>query len=162
MAKLKLLEKWDWYDEVTIDTELSGAALRVAFRLASNIRDERCIAYPSVKTLAAECGICERAVQKALRQLHARGHITQIAEGGGRIRTTKWELGSTSRPLKRSSENRTESSSFSTETVNGRSQNPERAFAKPRTGVRKTPNGRSPDTLVSVRGLYESDESVSR
>ena len=86
MAKLKLLEKWDWYDEVTIDTELSGAALRVAFRLASNIRDER-------------------------------------------------------RPLKRSSENRTESSSFSTETVNGRSQNPERAFAKPRTGVRKTPNG---------------------
>lgn len=65
----------------------------VLLKLADNAHDDGLSARPGVPTIAKQCGLSERTVQYALRDLEAAGLIraTQFAEGGWR-NVTEFQL----------------------------------------------------------------------
>ncbi|WP_226577305.1 helix-turn-helix domain-containing protein [Acuticoccus sediminis] len=71
-----------WRAQIVADRDLTGTALRVAIRISHAVNRERGYAFPGHQALAE--GLCSRAtLQRALRQLEARGHLI-IVPGRGR------------------------------------------------------------------------------
>ncbi len=65
----------------------------VLLRLADSAHDDGGQAYPSVDTMAAECGLSRRTVQVVLRNLEADGLITPVGSTtGGRGGTTVYQI----------------------------------------------------------------------
>lgn len=83
--------KFAWLEAVARDANLRASASRLAIVLSGFINRETGDAWPSIGRLAAELGMSERGVQKAVEALVEREHL-DCHVGGGRSSTNRYEM----------------------------------------------------------------------
>jgi hypothetical protein len=71
--------------------DLAGGQFRVLSVIACHARKETRIARPSIETIADEANLDRRTVQRAIRQLEAKGVLKRLP-GGGRRRSTEYQI----------------------------------------------------------------------
>ena len=81
-------------------SETNGTSRLVLLCLADHAND-RGMSWPSVGTIARECRLSERGVQKNLKKLKEAGDIRVARLGGGKSRTTRYMLTVTDGSLSR-------------------------------------------------------------
>ncbi len=79
------------------DSGVAPTARHVALTLSLHMSERGDSAWPAVATLAAETGLSERGVQKALRMLEAAGWI-EVVLGGGRRRSSRYRAAVPKKP----------------------------------------------------------------
>jgi hypothetical protein len=82
-------DKFVWLDQVRADPALTPLAFMLAYVLANLVNDREGYAWPSITRLAAECRVTERGVQKVIRRLVERGHLS-VERGSGRGETNRY------------------------------------------------------------------------
>jgi hypothetical protein len=116
VAKDFVRRKFAWLDQVAADFDVSAAAFRLAYRIASeHLNSETFEAFPSQSTLAALVGIgSAKGVRYLVDQLVAGGHLTVIAaHGRGRMNTYRPVIKSERlEPAAESSDDKTEACLF--------------------------------------------------
>ena len=84
-------EKFLWLEQVRADAELTPLAFMLAYVLADLINERLGCAWPSIARLAADCRVTERGVQKVLRRLVERGHLSvELGNGRGETNRYRW------------------------------------------------------------------------
>jgi DNA-binding transcriptional MocR family regulator len=86
-------DKLAWLEAIAADEVLTGAAFRVAIKIATKYLNRKTgDAWPGILTLAADVGLSERSVQRAIRLLEARGWMHIEEGGGGHNSTNRYEI----------------------------------------------------------------------
>lgn len=84
-------EKFLWLEQVRADPALTPLAFMLAYVLADFVNEREGCAWPSIARLAAECRVTERGVQKVIRRLVERGHLTvELGNGRGETNRYRW------------------------------------------------------------------------
>ncbi len=78
--KTAFARRAEFYDCIVSDSELSRAAIAVAWRLVNHINDETGECFASVERLAGELNINERTVRRGVDQLVAAGWFTKSGD----------------------------------------------------------------------------------
>lgn len=128
---LGAVERLEWLSAVAA-ADISAAGLRVAVVLAARQNKDTGRLNPSIRTIAEDCGVTDRAVRKGLRQLTDFGFLEVRGGGGNHQNTNRYRL-LFPQPLNEC----TPVNNGSPLPLNGCSATPERAFRQPL-------NGRSP------------------
>ena len=87
-------EKWDIFISHKVLSQMknmTGAGLKVIFALMKYAdKSGRC--WPSISTLAGDCGLSRRGVQAAIKDLQKKGFLTIRQGGSGQKNTHNYEL----------------------------------------------------------------------
>ena len=78
--------------------KLSLAECRTLIVMAKFANRETWEAWPSIATIAQQAGLTIRPVEKAITRLEELGVLTKVQAGGGRGRSTVWQLSEPGRP----------------------------------------------------------------
>lgn len=81
-----------WRGAVQSSTSrLPASARHVALGLSLHMNERGGSAYPSLETLASECGLDRRTVQRSLQALESEGWLICVKRGGGRGKPSHWQ-----------------------------------------------------------------------
>lgn len=145
---------------------VSSTEKLVLIRLGDFAHDDGSRIFPSVETVAADCGLTDRAVQTTLKKLMNAGILVLVRSGGGRGRTAEYaidlglvrslienpEVGSGFEARKRPSRRRKNPAPHSPFP----DRNPERRSQKGESGS-QNPERDSPDPLRTIRNPAADD-----
>ena len=150
-------EKFLWLEQVRADPALTQLAFMLAYVLADFVNEREGCAWPSIARLAAECRVTERGVQKVIRRLVERGHLTvELGNGRGETNRYRWIVQGEQRERRiehakeairpsvcsnderRISKDRTSVHPIQSERVNRGSEKGEQRFQKGRTSIHPT------------------------
>jgi hypothetical protein len=75
MSTSHVKDVFGFLNEVCADSEINGAAMKVAYAITQFINWETGVAFPSLETLAEKTGLYPYSVRRAVKILVERGHI---------------------------------------------------------------------------------------
>lgn len=84
------LKRYDWLAQNA--HTLTGGQLSVALSLTKHVNHKTQTAYPGIATIEKHTGMTRNGVQKALRELEAKGVIRCVKKGGGKHKSAVYAV----------------------------------------------------------------------